>query len=231
MLAEKVPTIAFFGDSVTQGCFELTIGDAHQLDTVFAAENGYPRDFRRILSLLYPNVPINVIHAGISGDGTNSGVRRLERDVLSYHPDLTVVCYGLNDVHRGMDFLSTYTDNLATIFDAIKAQGGEIIFMTPNMMNTDVRGYDLTPDQMELYQKIAFKTADIQNNGMFDAFIKAAKQTAKKHGVPVCDVYAKWKKLHENGVSVTHLLSNQINHPVREMHWLFAFALIDTIFN
>ena len=229
LMTEKVPTVAFIGDSVTHGCFELKVGDQNRVAPIYDEENAYPNDFRKILSLLYPSVPINIIHAGINGDGTNSGVQRLERDVLEYHPDLTIVCFGLNDVHNGKEFIPTYCKNLSIIFEKVKEAGGEVIFMTPNMMNTYVHDCITYVGRADFLNKIAEKTADFQNNGVFDAFVSSAKQTAQEHGVPVCDVYFKWKKLFENGVSVTQLLSNYINHPLRELHWLFAYSLVETL--
>ena len=47
--------------------------------------------------------------------------------------------------------------------------------------------------------------------------------------MPVCDAYARWKSMQENGVDITEMLANLINHPSREMHWLFAHALLETM--
>lgn len=52
------------------------------------------------MNILYPEVPVNIVNAGISGDCAEGGLKRLERDVLSYNPDLIVVCYGLNEVGK-----------------------------------------------------------------------------------------------------------------------------------
>ena len=38
------------------------------------------------------------------------------------------------------------------------------------------------------------------------------------------------KKLEQNGVDTTILLANRINHPTREMNWLFAVSLLETMF-
>ena len=57
----------------------------------------------------------------------------------------------------------------------------------------------------------------------------AAREVAKKYNVPVCDCYAKWKTMHAAGVNVTELLANKINHPTREMNWLFAVSLMETM--
>ena len=37
--------------------------------------------------------------------------------------------------------------------------------------------------------------------------------------------------MYECGVDVTELLSNKINHPTREMNWLFAYSLVETMFD
>ena len=47
-------------------------------------------------------------------------------------------------------------------------------------------------------------------------------------GVKVCDCYSYWKKLSETE-DTTRLLANGINHPVKEMHELFAQMLYDTV--
>ena len=39
----------------------------------------------------------------------------------------------------------------------------------------------------------------------------------------------KWKTLYENGVNITELLSNKINHPNHEMNWVFAYSLVEEI--
>ena len=68
-----------------------------------------------------------------------------------------------------------------------------------------------------------------QNSGNLDFYLDAAKELAKKQGVKICDVYAKWKKMAELGVNTTELLSNKINHPTRQMNWLFATSLLDAM--
>ena len=93
----KIPTIAFLGDSVTQGCFECYRLSEGDIQTIFDKDHAYHRYIDRILSMLYPNVPLNIINAGISGDNAAGGLERLSRDVLCHKPDLTVVCFGLND--------------------------------------------------------------------------------------------------------------------------------------
>jgi len=223
--SEKIPTIAFLGDSVTQGCFELYLTEDGRVETVFDSKHGYHHVLEDILATLYPNVPINYVYAGISGDNAKGGLARLERDVLRYQPDLTVVSFGLNDSTHGEEGLEVYRDSLRQIFERLRSAGSEIIFMTENMMNTSVNYNELRSPIAD----IAKNTASVQNSGMLTKYFEVAKQTASECGACICDVYSKWQHLHAHGVEVNHLLSNSINHPLRKMHYLFAYSLLDTL--
>lgn len=221
----KLPTIAFLGDSVTQGCFECYRISESDIQTVFDKEHAYHRYIDRILSMLYPNVPLNIINAGISGGDAKHGFERLERDVLCHKPDLTVVCFGLNDCISGLKGLEGYKENLCKIFTALKESGSEVIFMTANMINTAVSCH-LTDD---LLRQLADNSLKRQNDGILKAYFEGAKEVAKACGVKICDVHAKWEMLSANGVDVTELLANKINHPTREMNWMFAYELVNTM--
>ena len=168
---------------------------------------------------------MNIINAGISGNGAKGALKRLERDVLKFHPDLTVVCFGLNDSGGGLEGLQDYKDSLEQIFSQLEDVGSEIIFMTPNMMATEVSCHVTDPH----FIAIAEDACKRQNEGIMDQYMQAAKEVCAQHGVRVCDCYEKWKALAASGVDVTELLANKINHPTREMHWLFAYSLVETM--
>ena len=217
--------IVAFGDSVTQGCFECYITEKGQVETVFEAKYGYHHILEDIFSTLYPNVPINYIYAGISGDNAHGGLIRLERDVLQYSPDLTVVSFGLNDSTRGEKGLEIYSDSLRQIFNKLRESGSEVIFLTENMMNTSVNHNEMK----DTLASIAENTAAVQNSGMLTEYFNEAKRVAEECGVNVCDVYSKWQAMYDRGVDINHLLSNSINHPIRPMHSLFAYSLLDVL--
>lgn len=220
---QKTPTIAFLGDSVTQGCFEVYWKNEDQCEAVFDQNHAYHKYVAQILATLYPSVPVTIINAGISGSRTGHAVDRLHRDVISHQPDLAVVCFGLNDVCSGEKGIDIYGANLEAIFTELQKHNIEVVFMTPNMMNTYV-DYNIDPS----FKDFAETTATAQNSGMMDNYMNRAKEVCEKCGVVVCDCYAKWKTLQENGADVTALLSNKINHPSREMNWLFAYSLVET---
>ncbi len=219
-------TIAFLGDSVTQGCFECYLTSPTSLETVFDYKSAYPMRIREIFGVLFPNVQINIINSGISGDSAPIGLQRLERDVLSYNPDLVVVSYGLNDSTGGMAKMGNYTSALEGIFSKLREKAIDTIFLTPNYMNTKTSPH--------LQEAIFIKTAksfagNVQNSRVLKAYCEAACKVCAEYGVKVCDLYSVWEKMDAAGVDVTELLANKLNHPVREMHYYMAIKLIETM--
>jgi len=220
-------TVCFLGDSVTQGCFEVYRNSLETIKTVFDKSSAYHKYFADIFTELCPSVPINVINAGISGASAPLSLGLIDDLVLKNRPDLVVVCFGLNDAGAGIEGIEKYTNALSGIFKKIKEIGADIIFMTPNMMCTD-----LSPHiNDDLVESIANRTVQCQIGGTMDKYMDAARELCKKEGVIVCDCYKKWKRMYECGINVTELLSNKINHPTRKMNWLFAYSLVETIFN
>ena len=225
-LGTRTPIIAFLGDSVTQGCFECYM-QGQVLDTVFEGGQAYSEKVKQILGMLYPKAPVSVVNFGVSGSTAPQGAERMERDVLSCSPDLLVVCFGLNDSNEELAGVEKYKSALKGIFQKAKTAGVEVIFMTPNMFNTYTSHILKEPLLLELADAFALR----QTNGIFDAYMDAARQACKEEQVSICDCYAIWKQMYEKGADTTSLLSNGLNHPTREMHELFAWQLIHTILN
>ena len=220
------PTIAFFGDSVTHGCFECYEKEKGVVETYYEIKNGYPTRVKELLNEKYPASHINIINAGLSGDKASNAVNRLERDVLKYSPDLCVVSFQLNDSTEGETGLSKYKEALTKIFEELKKRNIEIIFLTENMMCTHV---SKTLDN-QLLKDIAEQCAEIENSGIAKKYRDAAISICKENNIKVCDMYAKWKEMENCGVDVTELLSNKINHPSREFHFIIAQELIKVMF-
>ncbi len=223
--ASRQPVIVCLGDSVSQGCFEC-YSQSGELKTVFDANESYANKLQHILRILYPSVPVNVINAGISGDKSWGGLKRLTRDVLSYQPDLVIVCYGLNDSTIGSNGLQKYVDSLKEIFETIKQNEEiEIIFMTPNLRTQAVDSSLIDPVVREAAERVAFN----ERENWLEKYIEAAVALCQTMEIPVCDCYKIWKQLKQKDVEINQLLSNKINHPIREMHWLFAYELVKTM--
>ncbi|MBE7100872.1 MAG: SGNH/GDSL hydrolase family protein [Clostridiales bacterium] len=221
----KPVTIAFIGDSVTQGCFECYF-DEKAVQTVFDVKSSYPTRVKEILNLLYPSAQINIVNSGISGDNAVNGNLRFERDITPFNPDLVVVSFGLNDSCGGRENISKYTQSLKSIFEKVKALNAECIFVFQNMLNTKVSCH--LHDIRE--QDLGRTFAEIQNRGDVEFFCEKAKGVTQDSGVAFVDMYAVWKRMHENGVDTTELLSNRYNHPIREFHYYIAIKIIEKMF-
>ena len=226
LIKNKPVTIAFLGDSVTQGCFECYLTGPDSLQTVFDYKSAYSTRVREILNLLYPSVQINIINSGVSGDSAPVGLQRLERDVLSYNPDLVLISYGLNDSTGGKEGVGKYTSALEEIFSQLKKKNIETIFLTQNYMNTKTSPHLKEELFINLSKTFA---SDVQNSGVLKAYFAAAREVCEKYGVKICDLYPVWEKLEKAGVDVTELLANKLNHPIRELHYYMAMKIVETI--
>lgn len=205
--------IVAFGDSLTHGA--LAEGEINY-------ETVYFNRLRKKILKINNYVPVNVINAGIGGVTAQSSINRVESQVLIHNPDLIIICFGLNDVNG---LLEDYINSLEIIFKKCLLSQAEIIFMTPNMLNTYVA--EDTDEHLKEYARI---TSEFQNNGKMDLFIKEACKLAVNMNIKVCDCYSEWKRLSKKK-DTTKLLANRINHPVKEMHKLFADNLFKIIFN
>ncbi len=204
--------IVCLGDSVTQGCFQRG---------VVSPEDGYVRKLQKLLNVFYPRVVFNLINAGIGGTTAAYAAERLERDVLKFHPDLVLVMFGVNDTAD----IPLYRRSLETIFRRLLEEKIPCVFITEHMMNTWFDEENTYPGDRE-YAKV---TMQLQNGGTMDTVFQEAREAAAKYGVPVCDIYKKWKQLAANGVDVTKLLINGINHPTPEMHTMLAHEVVNTL--
>ena len=54
-------TVAFLGDSVTQGCFEIYKDSNNVLRSVYDKRNSYEQLFYDMMATLYPTVPVNIV--------------------------------------------------------------------------------------------------------------------------------------------------------------------------
>lgn len=214
--------VVLFGDSVTEGCFELFRLPDGGVDTIRDIPFAYGSLLEKRLKADMPEKEWSFINSGISGNDTKMALERFDKDVLAHKPDMVIMCFGLNDAWQCNP--DAYVANLSTMFGKLQNTEAKTIFMTPNMTNTYVH-----KNTMQEVISNAKDCARSQNDGMMDLYMKRAKECAEDHGAMVCDCYSTWKDLYRYGVDTTELLCNYINHPTRKMHGLFADALYKKI--
>lgn len=109
-VSDPRPRIVAFGDSLTAG-----LG--------VQADESYPAQLQRRLDDL--NYPYRVINAGVSGDTTAGGLRRVSW-ILNNKPELVILELGANDGLRGLD-VEQAKNNLRQIVERLRDGGATVV--------------------------------------------------------------------------------------------------------
>lgn len=132
----RIPTIVAFGDSLTAG-FGVPPDDS------------YPARLQRRLDEL--GFRYRVINAGVSGDTTAGGLRRVDW-ALKSHPDLVILELGGNDGLRGLNLDQTRA-NLEGIILRLKQAG--VTTVLAGMKLPPNYGQDYTARFESMYRELA----------------------------------------------------------------------------
>lgn len=148
-------TIVCFGDSLTQA--------------------GYPAELEKIL-------PVRTINAGVRGNTSRQGLKRLERDVLSHKPDVVVVLFGTNDTRVDAPKvhvpLPEYEKNLTEIIDRCRETKATVLVGT--MPPIDAKPY-FTRHTQETFDAAGGLDTLIEN------YRAVVLRVAKEKGISVID--------------------------------------------
>ncbi|MBO6577403.1 MAG: arylesterase [Rhodothermales bacterium] len=132
------PRVLFFGDSITAG-FGLR------------EDQAFPALLDNRLDSL--GIEAELVNAGLSGETTAAGLRRIDW-VLQNHVDVLVLGLGGNDALRGVDLSST-RENLQGIVDKTRASNPEAVVVVAGMMIPPNFGPDYAREFAELFPELA----------------------------------------------------------------------------
>jgi acyl-CoA thioesterase-1 len=133
---DSLPKIVAFGDSLTAG-----LG--------VAPDKSYPAQLAQLLQ--ESGFQYEVINAGVSGETSAGGVRRIEW-ILKSRPTVVILELGVNDGLRGLPLKQTYR-NLHTIIQRLKAEGAIVVLAG---MRIPVNyGEEYTGEFFEMYERLA----------------------------------------------------------------------------
>ena len=147
-------TVVFFGGSLTWG--------ANASDPQRTSYRGLMADYLRHK---YPRTSFAFYDAAIGGTGSKLGMFRLERDVMSRHPDLVFLDFTANDDHNGKDpeTLSSYE---CLLRDMIGRNVAVVQAILPFKWNF---GNSYAPEKMARYQE-HLKLSAAYHTGLGDTF-------------------------------------------------------------
>jgi lysophospholipase L1-like esterase len=120
-------TILSFGDSLTYG-------------------SGSSRD-KTYPAILENLIKRRVINAGIPGEISATGLRRLPGLLKTYQPDLIIICHGANDILKKLDLKQTQ-NNIQQMIDMAKESQVQVVLI-------GVPGFNLFLSEAAMYQLLA----------------------------------------------------------------------------
>jgi acyl-CoA thioesterase-1 len=130
------PRVVFLGDSLTAG-YGLDV--SHAFPAIIVGE------------LESQDLPIDLVNAGVSGDTTAGGLRRIDW-ILKQSPDVVVVGLGANDGLRGISPQAS-EQNLRSIIAKILSAGADVLLL--GMQLPPNYGPEHTQAFREMYPRIA----------------------------------------------------------------------------
>ena len=139
--AEKTKTLLFFGDSLTAG---------YGVDP----DEAYPALVQRKID--DAGRPWRVVNAGLSGETTAGGLRRLDW-ILRQHVDLFVIELGGNDGLRGIDPATTRA-NLVAMIERVRQRYPDAAVVLAGMQLPTNMGPDYTRAFAAIYPEVAKET-------------------------------------------------------------------------
>ena len=162
--------IVFLGDSITE------LGDQ---------PGGYVSLVRDTLISRYPDLGLEVLGAGVSGNKVPDLQARLSEDVLAKHPTVVVVYIGINDVwHSTMAWGGTpiprYAEGLRSVLSRITNTGARVVLCTPTVIGERHDGANPL-------------------DGMLDEYADISRQVARELKVPLLDlrkVFLRYLRIH-----------------------------------
>ena len=139
--AEKTKTLLFFGDSLTAG---------YGVDP----DEAFPALIQRKIDAA--QLPWRVVNAGLSGETTAGGLRRLDW-ILRQHVDLFVIELGGNDGLRGIDPAATRS-NLIAMIKRVRERYPDVAVVIAGMQLPTNMGPDYTKAFADVYPAVARET-------------------------------------------------------------------------
>lgn len=151
--------IVFLGDSITDSGRDRS--DKKSLG------NGYVKILADKLRPIYPDMDIELINKGVSGDEIEDLLARVKDDVLSLSPDAVVVMAGINNTlhkfknDKELDLIK-FEKDLKELLTTIKKTGAVIIFLEPFLLPAPdkLRMRKLFAEELKIIDRIVPDLAD-----------------------------------------------------------------------
>ncbi len=151
--------IVFFGDSITD-C-DRDRNDEKSLG------NGYVKVLADKLRPIYPDMDIELINKGVSGNEVCDLLARARHDVIDYQPDAVVIMIGINNVIHQFKYgkelnLKQFERDLVALITMLKEAGIVVIFLEPFLLPAPdkMRMRPLFDKELEIIHRVCVESCD-----------------------------------------------------------------------
>lgn len=201
MVGATPSSVIAFGDSNTSGSY-------------------LPREFPDYPAYNWPALT-GIKNAGVSGNTTESALKRFEKDILSHHPSTVVMMFGINDAlirpdtRKPQVSKAQFEANLSSMVEEMLSENIQVILMTniPVIENIYYQSQSSTNPGIE--QLYADK-GGLRN--WVDSYNDIIRNVAKNEGVHLIDNYR--NAIQKAGGTTDLLLSQSgLVDPLLGIHW------------
>lgn len=123
--------IVFFGDSITD-C-------GRDREDIKSLGTGYVKILSDKLKPIYPDMSIELINKGVSGDEVCDLLNRVQTDVIDLKPDAVVIMIGINNTLHKFKYgkepdFHKFRSDLTELIKKLKKAGMVVIFLEPFLL-------------------------------------------------------------------------------------------------
>lgn len=209
MIFENGQRLVMIGDSITDCGRVRPVGSGAGLGS------GYVSIVNALLASKYPEINVEILNTGISGNRVTDLRDRWQDDVLALKPDWLSIMIGINDVWRHFDRpmgdqveLDEYTEILEHLIKNTLPSITGLILMTPYFIESNID--DPMRKMMDEYSAVVKKLSDKYNAIFIDVQL-------------AFDEYLKYRS--------TQTLCGDRVHPDLVGHTVIANAFLNKITN
>ena len=154
-------SIVFFGDSVTYG---------------YGVDNEKESYYARISKVLRSGLfgEVTTINAGVSGDGSSEGLRRVTTDVTAHNPDIVIIAFGLNDCQDRSMTAEKFHSNITNMIAAMPSRTLIVLATSNSFLETGQSTWEDLNDSL-------------------DPFMDEIRSIARERELSLIDVNQIWK--------------------------------------
>lgn len=199
--------ILCFGDSITYGVTLQSASSPAARDQLVLTEGYVPKLWRR-LEAKYGS-GIELVNAGLPGEGSRAAVARIGREMERASPDLVLLLEGVIDVDNDVPDFPLVRDDLREILGVVRSRDAVLLLGTYPLLDPD-----------------GFRATNPENVPRLNELIR---RLAREEGLAVADHERAFRDF--SGLSPDGLHPNDLGYEVMADTWLAAIESLEAATN